>query len=130
MNASRRNTDHSERDGCQYALRRGLGTWEITYEGRRNSFRDEQGAEYVVWLLLRARPTAASLMSRRRELSGGFSLEFSVWSLTVIWLGRNGLIPRTLVTPAGRAGKKYKPAGGVCTGLELASCSGGLASSL
>jgi hypothetical protein len=34
-----------------YALRRGLGTWEVTFEGRRDSFADQQGAEYVVWLL-------------------------------------------------------------------------------
>ncbi len=45
-------TDWSRPDGRDYALRRGLGTWEVTYEGRRDSFRDEQGAEYVVWLLL------------------------------------------------------------------------------
>lgn len=40
----------------RYALRRGLGTWEVTYEGRRDSFSDEQGAEYVVWLLLHPPP--------------------------------------------------------------------------
>jgi hypothetical protein len=56
MNASRQNTDRSQRDGCQYALRRGLGTWEVTYAGERDSFRDEQGAEYVVWLLLHPPP--------------------------------------------------------------------------
>jgi len=31
----------------RYALRRGLGTWEVTNEGRRDSFSDEQGAEYL-----------------------------------------------------------------------------------
>ena len=40
----------------RYALRRGLGTWEVTYEGRRDSFSDELGAEYVVWLLLHPPP--------------------------------------------------------------------------
>jgi hypothetical protein len=40
----------------RYALRRGLGTWEVTFEGQRDSFRDEQGAAYVVWLLLHPPP--------------------------------------------------------------------------
>jgi hypothetical protein len=40
------------RTECQYVLRRGLGTWEVTFEGRRDSFREEQGAEYMIWLLL------------------------------------------------------------------------------
>jgi hypothetical protein len=39
-----------------YGLRRGLGTWEVTFEGQRDSFRDEQGADYVVWLLLHPPP--------------------------------------------------------------------------
>jgi len=51
MDASRQDSDLEPRVG-RYALRRGLGTWEVTYEGQRDSFRDEQGAEYVVWLLL------------------------------------------------------------------------------
>jgi hypothetical protein len=37
---------------CPYALRRGFGTWEVTFEGERDSFKEEQGAEYVVWLLM------------------------------------------------------------------------------
>jgi hypothetical protein len=48
MSARRQDTDRSQRDVCRYALRRGLGTCEITYDGRRDSFRDEEGAEYVV----------------------------------------------------------------------------------
>ncbi len=40
----------------RYGLRRGLGTWEVTFEGQRDSFRDEQGADYVVWLLLHPPP--------------------------------------------------------------------------
>jgi hypothetical protein len=55
MKAGRQNTELEQRGG-RYALRRGLGTWEVTYEGRRDSFRDEQGAEYVVWLLLHPPP--------------------------------------------------------------------------
>ena len=44
------------RTECQYVLRRGLGTWEVTFEGRRDSFREEQGAEYMIWLLLHPPP--------------------------------------------------------------------------
>jgi hypothetical protein len=40
----------------QYAVRRGLGTWEITFAGRRDSFVQQQGAEYVVYLLLHPPP--------------------------------------------------------------------------
>ena len=53
MKASRRNTEPGQRI-AEYAWRRGLGAWEVTFEGRRDSFRDEQGAEYVFWLLLLA----------------------------------------------------------------------------
>jgi hypothetical protein len=44
-------TKHGQQAG-RYGLRRGLGTWEVTFDGQRDSFRDEQGAGYVVWLLL------------------------------------------------------------------------------
>ena len=46
--------DHGE--GQPYVLRRGLGTWEVTFTGERDSFADELGAEYVVWLLLHPPP--------------------------------------------------------------------------
>jgi hypothetical protein len=55
MKASRRNTESEPRVG-EYTLRRGLGTWEVTFEGRRDSFRNEPGAEYVAWLLLHPPP--------------------------------------------------------------------------
>jgi hypothetical protein len=45
-----------EHHAVRYGLRRGLGTWEVTFEGQRDSFRDEQGADYVVWLLLHPPP--------------------------------------------------------------------------
>ena len=35
-----------------YALRRGLGFWELTFEGRQAIFKHEQGALYVACLLL------------------------------------------------------------------------------
>jgi hypothetical protein len=55
MKAGGQNAELEGRGG-RYALRRGLGTWEVTFEGRRDSFSDEQGAEYVVWLLLHPPP--------------------------------------------------------------------------
>src|ERR1017187_4970274 len=55
MRAGRQNAECEDRVG-RYALRRGLGTGELTFEGRRDSFSDEQGAEYVVWLLLHPPP--------------------------------------------------------------------------
>jgi len=55
MKASRQTAEPQDL-ARRYALRRGLGTWEVTFEGRRDSFRDEQGAEYVVWLLLHPPP--------------------------------------------------------------------------
>ena len=55
LKAGAQNVELEDRVG-RYALRRGLGTWEVTFEGRRDSFSDEQGAEYVVWLLLHPPP--------------------------------------------------------------------------
>lgn len=53
----------------RYALRRGLGTWEVTYEGRRDSFRDQQDAEYVVWLLLHPPPQPIHAVALEMEVS-------------------------------------------------------------
>src|ERR1022692_5315058 len=55
MKGGRLSAELEDRVG-RYAVRRGLGTWEVTFEGRRDSFSDEQGAEYVVWLLLHPPP--------------------------------------------------------------------------
>ncbi len=63
-----------ERDGQDkhnYALRRGLDTWEVTFAGQRDSFSDEQGAAYVVWLLLHPQsepihPVALTLEARHK----------------------------------------------------------------
>jgi len=67
------NWQNGEREprGGRYALRRGLGTWEVTFEGERDSFPDEQGAEYVVWLLLHPPPEpihAVALVIEARHL--------------------------------------------------------------
>jgi hypothetical protein len=52
MRTRQQTIDHSQRDQDQYALCRGLGFWEVTFEGRHATFKAEQGASYVAWLLL------------------------------------------------------------------------------
>ena len=39
-----------------YALRRGVGFWEVIFEGQHATFRHEQGAPYAAWLLLQPPP--------------------------------------------------------------------------
>jgi DNA-binding transcriptional ArsR family regulator len=46
-----------------------LGTWEVTFEGRQDSFRDQQGAEYVVWLLLHPPPQPIHAVALEMEVS-------------------------------------------------------------
>jgi hypothetical protein len=56
-----------------YALRRGLGFWELTFEGRRAIFKHEQGAPYVASLLLdppREPMHAVALALKARVVSG------------------------------------------------------------
>ena len=45
-------TDRNHPLERQYALRRGLGFWELTFEGRQAIFKHELGALYVACLLL------------------------------------------------------------------------------
>jgi hypothetical protein len=52
MKTNQQTTDRNHRDGRRYALRRGLGFWELTFEGRQAIFKHEQGALYVACLLL------------------------------------------------------------------------------
>ena len=66
-------TDHRQRDEHQYALSRGPGFWEVTFEGRQATFKHEQGALYVAWLLLhppRKPIHALALALEARTLSG------------------------------------------------------------
>ena len=61
------------RDSGQYALGRGLGYWELTFEGRQAVFKHEQGALYVACLLLDPPPEpihAVALALKTREKSG------------------------------------------------------------
>jgi hypothetical protein len=91
MKASRRTAESELRTGG-YALRRGLGTCEVTFEGCRDSFGDEQGAEYVVWLLLHPAPQpihAAALVLEARMASAGAPAD-SVGPGFGAWQGRKG----------------------------------------
>ncbi len=61
------------RDKEKYALGRGLGYWELTFEGRQAIFKHEQGALYVACLLLDppAEPIhAVALALKAREMGG------------------------------------------------------------
>ena len=49
-------TDRNIRNVRPYALRRGPGFWEVTFEGQHATFRHEQGAPYAAWLLLQPPP--------------------------------------------------------------------------
>jgi hypothetical protein len=44
MKATQLTTDHSHRDSRQYVLRRGLGFWELTFEGWQAIFKHDLGA--------------------------------------------------------------------------------------
>jgi hypothetical protein len=73
MRTRQQTADHNQRDGRQYALCRGLGFWELTFEGRHAIFKHEQGALYVVWLLLHPPPEplhALALALEARSLDG------------------------------------------------------------
>ncbi len=72
MKTNRKITDHNHRDKRQYALRRGLGFWEVTYEGPRAIFKHELGALYVACLLLDPPPEpihAVALALKARDMS-------------------------------------------------------------
>ena len=73
MRTIQQTTDHRQRDGHRYALRRGLGYWELTFEGRPAIFKHELGALYVASLLLeppREPIHAVALALKAREMSG------------------------------------------------------------
>ncbi len=73
-----RNIDHGPRttglqDKEKYVLCRGLGFWELTFEGRQAIFKHELGALYVACLLLDPPPEpihAVALALKAREMSG------------------------------------------------------------
>jgi hypothetical protein len=66
-------TDQTQRDEHQYALCRGLGYWELTFERRPAIFKHELGALYVACLLLDppSEPIhAVALALKAREMGG------------------------------------------------------------
>jgi hypothetical protein len=66
-------SDRSHPDGSQYALRRGLGFWEVVFEGWHATFKHEPRASYVAWLLLHPprKPIHALVLAlEARTLSG------------------------------------------------------------
>ncbi len=67
MNTRQLAADHRQRDEHQYALRRGLGFWELTFEGRQAVFKHELGALYVACLLLDPPPEPIHAVARRER---------------------------------------------------------------
>ena len=73
MKTNQQTTDHKHQNGRQYALCRGLGFWELTFEGRKAIFKHEQGALYVACLLLDPPPEpihAVALALKARSMAG------------------------------------------------------------
>src|ERR1035437_6255665 len=56
MRTMQETTNRSPQAEHPYALDRGLGYWELTFEGRHATFKHEAGAQYVAFLLLHPRP--------------------------------------------------------------------------
>jgi hypothetical protein len=73
MKTTHLTTDHRQRDEHRYALRRGLGFWELIFESRRAVFKHDQGALYVACLLLDPPPEpihAVALALKARKMNG------------------------------------------------------------
>ena len=71
MKTRQQTTDHNSQ--ARYALCRGLGFWELTFEGRQAIFKHELGALYVACLLLDppSEPIhAVALALKAREMGG------------------------------------------------------------
>src|ERR1035441_9257445 len=73
MKTNQQTTNRNNRNQRQYALCRGLGFWELTFEGRQAIFKHEQGALYAACLLLDPPPEpihAVALALKARSMSG------------------------------------------------------------
>jgi hypothetical protein len=68
--------DYRQRVEHQYALCRGLGYWELIFEGRQAIFKHEQGALYVACLLLDppSEPMHAVALALKASEMGGLGL--------------------------------------------------------
>jgi len=60
MKTSQESIDRTPQDEPRYALRRDLGFWEVTFEGREATFNHEPGAVYAACLLLHPPPRSLS----------------------------------------------------------------------
>jgi hypothetical protein len=124
MKASRRNTEPEQRSG-EYALRRGLGTWEVTFDGRRDSFRDEQGSEYVAWLLLHPPPqpihATALVLEAQRVIYGSTCCFRRAGTWGMAGRGRGRRFPAASLTSRRRGwyGGGTEECGGGVRNLEL-----------
>jgi hypothetical protein len=56
MRTSQESIDRTPQDEPRYALRRDLGFWDVTFEGREATFNHEPGALYAACLLLHPPP--------------------------------------------------------------------------
>lgn len=73
MKTNRQTTDRYHPHGGQCALRRELGFWELTFQGRQAIFKHERGALYVACLLLDPLPEpihAVALALEASRMSG------------------------------------------------------------
>ena len=66
-------TDPKQQIEQHYALRRGLGFWELTFDGRQAIFKHELGALYVACLLLDppSEPIHAVALALKARETGG-----------------------------------------------------------
>ena len=72
MRTSQETIDRTPLDEPRYALRRDLGFWDVTFEGREATFNHEPGAVYAACLLLQPPPQpihALALALDARSLS-------------------------------------------------------------
>jgi hypothetical protein len=73
MNTNQQHTHRCHLGAGRYALRRNLGYWQLTFEGREAVFKHELGALYIACLLLdppREPIHAVALALKAREMSG------------------------------------------------------------
>jgi hypothetical protein len=95
MKTRQQTTEHSQPHEHLYALRRGLGFWEVIYEGRHATFQHEPGAPYVAWLLLHPPPKpihALALALDARTLSGPIPVAAEVIQQRYLGLDEAGAV--------------------------------------
>lgn len=81
MRTRQKTNRYNPPDGREYALRRGFGVWEVTFETRAAIFKHEQGALYVACLLLDPPPEplhAVALALKAKHMGGHADGDFVV----------------------------------------------------